>query len=190
MMFFGSETTIKIQLGSIQEKLNQRQRQERIFEANVIPDECEDEKCGSTQFLQMEKNQLFDLQEHLERYCNISPVSAVNSAKHDINLVKSYLLPILINERKIEPTVIKKANHFISSKFGDIRFLHIMNFLLGATSLGSFLKAYKTSETESYISYNSVDNTENCRIHNSLRMIFSSVNCAVASHLKQKTQST
>ena len=126
----------------------------------MIQDECEDEKCASTQFLQMEKNQLFDLQEHLERYCNISPVSAVNSAKHDINLVKSYLLPILVNEREIEPTVVKKANHFISSKFGVIRFLHIMNFLFGATSLDSFLKAYKTSETESYIPYKWVDNTE------------------------------
>ena len=73
-----------------------------------------------------------------------------NSAKYDLNLIKSYLLPILINERDIEPTVIKKANQFISFKFGDIQLLAIMIFLGGATSLDSFLKAYKTSETKGF----------------------------------------
>ena len=76
-----------------------------------------------------------------------------NSAKYDINLIKSYLLPILINERDIEPTVIKKANQFISFKFCDIQLLDIMNFPGGATSLDSFLKAYKTSETKGFFPY-------------------------------------
>ena len=68
-------------------------------------DENED-KDASTQFLQMQKNQLIELQEHLERYCNVLPVFGLNSAKYDINLTKSFLLPILINERNMEPTVI------------------------------------------------------------------------------------
>ena len=69
-----------------------------------------------------------------------------NSANYDLNLIKSYLLPILVNERDIEPTVIKKATQFISLKFDDIQLLDIENFLGGATNLDSFLKAYKTSE--------------------------------------------
>ena len=73
-----------------------------------------------------------------------------NSAKYDLNLIKSYLLPILVNERDIEPTVINKANQFISFKFGDIQPLDTMNFLGGATSLDSFLKANKTSETKGF----------------------------------------
>ena len=76
-----------------------------------------------------------------------------NSAKYDLNLIKSYLLPILVNERDIEPTVITKANHFISFKFGDIQLLDTMNLLDGATSLDSFLKAYKTSETKRFFPY-------------------------------------
>ena len=80
-------------------------------------------------------------------------VFGFNSAKNDLNLIKSYLLPILINERDIEPTVIKKANQFISFKFDDIQLLDIMNFLGGATSLDSFLKAYKTSETKGFFPY-------------------------------------
>ena len=109
-------------------------------------DDCDKEICASTQFLQIQNNQLTDLQESLERYCNVLPVFGFDSAKYDLNLIKSYLLPILVNERDIEPIVIKKANKFISFKFSDIQLLDTMNFLGGATSLDSFLEAYKSSE--------------------------------------------
>ena len=99
------------------------------------------------------KIQLIDSQEHFERYCNVLAVFGFNSAKCDIILIKSYLLPILVNERDIEPTVIKKANQFVSFKFGDIQVLDIMIFLGGATSLDSFLKAYKTKETKGFFPY-------------------------------------
>ena len=120
----------------------------------------EEEKDVSTQFLQTQKNQLIDLQEHLERYCNVLPVFGFNSAKYDLNLIKGYLLPLLVNERGIEPTVIKKANQFVSFKFGDVQLLDILNFLGGATSLDSFLKACKTSETKGYFPYEWFDCSE------------------------------
>ena len=53
----------------------------------------------------------------------------------------------------MEPIVIKKAHQFVSFMFGDVQFLDIMNFLRGATSLDSFLKAYKTSETIGFFPY-------------------------------------
>ena len=143
--FIEVETAIKIKLCAILEQLNQRRnRAERV--SNFV-DDCvveEEEEDLSTRLLQMQKNQLIDLQEHFERYCNVLPVFGFNSSKSDIILIKSYLLTILVNERDIEPTVIKKANQFVSFKFGDIQLLHIMNFLGGASSLDSFLKAYKT----------------------------------------------
>ena len=113
----------------------------------------EEEKYLSTRFLQLQKNRLNDLQEPFERYCNVLPVFGFNSAKYDINLIKSYLLPIPEKDRDIEPTVMKKANQFVSFKFGDIQLLNIMNFHGGATSLDSFLKAYKTKETEDFFPY-------------------------------------
>ena len=67
------------------------------------------------------------------------------------------MLPIFVNERNIEPTVIKKANQFVSFKFGDIQLLDIMNFLGGVTSLDSSLKAYKTSETKGFFPYEMFD---------------------------------
>ena len=148
------ETAIKIQLCAILEQLNQRLNQaERVSD---FVDDCileKEEKGSSTQFLQMQKNQLIDFQEHFERYCNVLPVFGFNSAKYDINLIQSYLLPILVNERDIEPTVTKKANQFVSFKFGDNQLLDIMNFLGGATSLDSFLKACKTKETKGFFPY-------------------------------------
>ena len=146
----------KIKLGSILEKPTQRHN--RREQADL--DDCDNETCASTQLLQIQKNQLTDLQESLERYCNVLPVFGFNSAKYDLNLIKSYLLPILINEREIENTVIKKTNQFISFKFGDVQLLDILNFLGGATSLDSFLKAYKTSETKRFFPYDWFDHPD------------------------------
>ena len=98
------------------------------------------------------------MQEHFECYCNTLRIFGFNREKYDINLIKSYLLPILLNERQIEPAVIKKANQFLSLKFGDVQSLDIMNFLGGATSLDSFLKAYKTEETKGLFPYEWFDN--------------------------------
>ena len=148
-LFFGIETTIKIKLGSTLEKITQR----HIRREQADLDDCDNETCTSTEFLQIRKKQLIDLQEHLERYCNVLPVVGFKSAKYDINLMKSYLLPNLVNEDNIEPTVINKANQFISFKFGEIQLLDIINFLGRATSLDSFLKAYNTSETIGFFPY-------------------------------------
>ena len=106
------------------------------------------------------KSQLIDLQESLERYCNVLPVFDFNIAKYDPNLIKSCLLPILVNERDIERTVIKKANQFVSFKFGDIQLGDIMNFHGVAKSLVSFLKAYKTSETKRFFPYEKFDHPD------------------------------
>ena len=155
LKFLEIETAIKSKLTRTLESLNERRcRNQRVFDFEV---HCfEDDNKGkdvSTQFPQMQKKQLIELQEHLESYCNVLPVLGFNSAKYDMNLIKSYLLPILINERNMEPIVIKKANQFVSFKFGDVQLLAIMNFLGGATSLDSILKAYKTAETKGFFPY-------------------------------------
>ena len=153
LRFIEVETAIKIKLSSILEQINQRHSQREgviCFDDDEYFNDTAEEKELSTQFLRMQKNQLIDSQEHFERYCNTFSVLGFNSAKKDINLIKSYLLPILVNERQIEPPVIKKANQLVSFKYDDGQLLDIMNFLRGATSLDSFLKAYKTMETKSF----------------------------------------
>ena len=70
------------------------------------------------------------------------------------------MLPIFVNEQDIEPIVTKKANQFVSFKFGDIQLFNIMNFLGGAASLDSFLKAYKTKKTKGLLHYEWFDSPE------------------------------
>ena len=102
------ETTIKSKQTRTLEFLNERLcHKQHVFE---FEDHCSEddneEKDASTRFLQMQKYQLIELPEHLERYCNVLPVFGFNSAKYDIKLIKSYLLPNPINEMNMEPTVI------------------------------------------------------------------------------------
>ena len=104
-LFLDIETTIKIKLGNILQKLTQRHNRREHARLDMSQDDCDNEICASTQFLQIQKNQLIDLQESLKCYCNVLPVFGFNSAKYDLNLIKSYLLPILVNERDIETTV-------------------------------------------------------------------------------------
>ena len=146
------ERVVNERMSKIFQELNARCRN-LPTENFEYEDECiedTEETDMSTQFLRMQKNQLIDLKQNLERYVNTLPVFGFNSGRYDLNLIKSYLIPYLINDKEAEPMVIKKANDFISFKFGDIQFLDIMKFLGGATSLDSFLKAYKAGETKGF----------------------------------------
>ena len=70
------ETAIKIKLCLILEQLNQKRNlAERV--SNFVAD-CIAEEEGKnllTQFLQMQKRELIDKQQHFERYCKVLPVS-------------------------------------------------------------------------------------------------------------------
>ena len=82
LKFLELETAINCKLNRTLESLNERRcRNRRVFE---FKDQCleddSEEKVASTQFLQMQKNQLIELQEHLERYCNVLPVFGFNTA--------------------------------------------------------------------------------------------------------------
>ena len=165
LKFHDIATRIKEKLERVLSAINTKRRQlsngkepqERLVD---MGDDDEDEISVSTQFLLTQKNKLIELQLLFERYVNTFPVFGFNSAKYDLNLIKAYLIPLLVNEREIEPTVIKKANQYISFKFGNVQFLDIMNFLGGATSLDSFLKAYKTTETKGFFPYEWFDSPE------------------------------
>ena len=126
-------------------------------------DECiedSEETDMSTQFLQIQKNQLIDLKQHLERYLKIVPNFGFNSGRYDLKLIKSYLILYLIRDKEQETSVIKNANDYISFKFGDVQILDIMKFLGGSTTLDSFLKTYKARETKEFFPYEWFDNPD------------------------------
>ena len=62
LLFPDIEATIKILLGSILEKLNQRHiRRQQVGRFDMNQDVYENENCAFTQFLQIQKNQLIQL---------------------------------------------------------------------------------------------------------------------------------
>ena len=66
----------------------------------------------------------------------------------DINLIMSYLLPILLNEGDIETTVVKTGNQFVLFRFGKVQFLDVLNSLRSTTNLDSVLKLYRIAKIE------------------------------------------
>ncbi len=85
-------------------------------------------------------------------YLSILPVFGFNSSRYDLNLIKEFLIPFLVNDRKTNPSVVKRTNQIVSLKFDNIQFLDILNFLGGCTSLDKFLLAYKTEEKRIIVS--------------------------------------
>ncbi len=108
-------------------------------------------------FLKQQRQQWNQIRSEFIRYISTLPVFGYNSSRYDLNLIKEYLVPYLVNEKQIPPEVIKRTNQYVSFKFGDIQFLDIMNFLAGASTLDSFLKAYKTEETKGFFPYEWLD---------------------------------
>ena len=111
LWFIEAETAIKIKLSSVLEQFIQRHSQgERVvdYDNDEFFKDTAEEKALSTQFLQMQKNQLINLQEHSERYCNTLPVSSFHSATYDINFIKSYLCQFLLKNDKLNQQLSKK----------------------------------------------------------------------------------
>ena len=99
------DTAIKSKLTRNLESLNERRcRNQRVFD---FEDQCfeddNEKKAASILSSQMQQNQLIELQEHLDRYWNVLPVFGFISAEYDMNVIISYLLSIIINERNMEP---------------------------------------------------------------------------------------
>ena len=119
-LFFDINTTKKIKLGSILEKLFQCHNREEQPDL----DDCDNETCIFTQFLRIQKKQLVDLQDNLEQYCNDIPVFGFNSAKYDFNLIvdqRAFCYPFSLTGVTLnlilskERTCLSRANSVIFS---------------------------------------------------------------------------
>ena len=116
-LFNDLETRTKIELGSILDKLTQRHlRQQQVRRFDMNQDVFQNGIWACTQFLQTQKNPLFDFQEFLERCCHVLPVFGFISAVYDFNLVNSHWLSFVVKERVMEPTVSKKQTSSFRSK--------------------------------------------------------------------------
>ena len=98
----------------------------------------------------------------LYHYCRQIPVLGFNSAKYDLNLVKSYLIPWLRadvdpdkkeEKEDIDINVIKKGSMYTQIGARRFKFLDISNYLAGGVSYSAFLEAYKIPESKTYFPY-------------------------------------
>ena len=112
--FLEVEAEIETRLSDISSRL------EIISESQLENSIKAEDSNASNKFLRYQQKQLLDLQCHFNNYVDTLPVFGFNSGKYDLNLIKSYLIPHLLNDKAITPTVIKKTNQFISFKFGNI----------------------------------------------------------------------
>ena len=99
---------------SILEELTQSlRRRAQVGKYDMSQGDCDNEICVITQFLQIQKKQVIELQEHMEQYCKVLTVFAFNSVKYDLNFIKSFLLPILVNERKFKFLPSRKPTSYL-----------------------------------------------------------------------------
>ncbi|XP_072016392.1 uncharacterized protein [Amphiura filiformis] len=77
---------------------------------------------------------------HLRRL----PTFGFNSGRYDVNLVKQYLLPYLVENEPVEHLV-KKTNNYMSINTDHLSFLDVTNFLAPGCSLDQFLRAFECS---------------------------------------------
>ena len=101
--------------------------------------------------LKVVKRVITNMRDGLLKYCCVLPVLGFNSPKYDLNVIKKTLLSQLIESDK--PRVLKRNNKFTAFETRGLLFLDILNFLGGATSLDTFLKAYGASESKGFFPY-------------------------------------
>ena len=128
-------------------------------EANLEISE-DDEIDYDVKIRNSELRKLSQIKEEVSKYCDDLPVFGFNSSRYDLNLIKEFLLKILLNERNCSPAVIRRSNSFIGMNFLGLQFLDILNFLGGSVSLDKFLKAYGMEEQKGFFPYEWFNSSE------------------------------
>lgn len=68
------------------------------------------------------------LRDRLEEYLRELPVLGFNSGKYDLNAVKEFLFPVLVQNEQVQFTI-KRNNNIMCLKTRNLRFLDVTNFL-------------------------------------------------------------
>ena len=133
-------------------QLDTERRQERRQRREEIAD-CEDMLFGE---VRTSDKVLNELAQKLNAYLCELPVLGFNSGKYDLNAVKEFLFPYLIEHHPIKFTVKRNSNHMcLKTKF--LKLLDISNYVAPGFSYDQFLKTYECKQTKGYFPYEWVD---------------------------------
>ena len=123
-------------------QLDIERRQERRQRRDEIAD-CEEMLSGEAQT--SDSKVLNELTQKLNAYLSELPVLCFNSGKYDLNAVKEFLFPYLIEHHPIKFTVKRNSNHMCP------------NYVAPGFSHDQFLKAYECEQTKGYFPFEWVD---------------------------------
>lgn len=79
-----------------------------------------------------------------------------NSGNYDLNAVKEFIFPHLVEHEAIQYTMKRNQNH-MAVKTENLHFLDITNYLAPGFSYAQFLKAYECTEEKGCFPYEWVD---------------------------------
>ena len=102
---------------------------------------------------------LYAVKHKYDQWIKQIPVIGFNSAKYDINIIKTNLVQILSQIDPIE-FVVKKSNAFMCLQTERLKFLDIRNYLAPGFDYATYLKAYQCVITKGYFPYEWMDNLE------------------------------
>ncbi len=98
------------------------------------------------------------LQSQFQWYLSQLPVVGFNSARYDLNLIKSELAKHLnLSEKAF---VVKRNNSYLCVATDQLRFLDMSQFLAPGSSYSKFLKAFRVEENKSYLPYEWLDSVD------------------------------
>ena len=130
-------------------QLDTKRRQEQRQRRDEIAD-CEDLLFGEAQT--SDSKVLNKLAEKLNAYLDELPVLGFNSGKYDLNAVKEFLFPYLIEHHPTKFTVKRNSNH-MCLKTNFLKLLDISNYVAPGFSYDQFLKAYECEQTKGFFPY-------------------------------------
>lgn len=94
------------------------------------------------------------LKEEFEKYCQQLICIGFNSARYDINLIKSYLVKHLIPEKGNETFTVKRNNSYACISTPQFKFLDITQYLSQDINYSGFLCAFDVQECKGFFPIN------------------------------------
>jgi len=98
-------------------------------------------------------------QQRFDRYTNQMPVLSFNGARYDLKVLKTELIPVLVEMDSIE-FVIKKGTGYMVIATEELKFLDVVYYIAPGFSYDKFLKAYGANQTKSYFPYEYLDSLD------------------------------
>ena len=137
-------------------ELDTERRQERRQQRDELA-QYEDVLFGQEQT--SDNKVLTKLAEKLNAYLQELPVLGFNSGKYDLNAVKEFVFPYLIESQPIKFTVKRNSNH-MCLKTNSLKFLDISNYVAPGFSYDQFLRAYECEQTKGFFTYERIDSLD------------------------------